>query len=765
MNNKKIDCEDLQKELRELRVEYKHLKSIYQNEIFELNQRINALRDSEAKYRFMFDKNPQPNWIYDCDTLSLLEVNDAAIIHYGYSREEFLSMNLKDICVFENNKNSPKDDVLTSWQSKTCEQIHYKKNGEQIFVEVVSYPVYLNNCNIVHAAVNDITCRKKTEKDLLESEINFHRSISESQVGIRIVTVTGETIYVNKAFLEMYELNSIEEFISMPTMSRYTNESYAQHVERLEKRKQGQEVMEYEVSFKCVNDDIRHLKISKKEVLWDGIKHFQAIIQDITEQRNAEEKLRTYSKVVEQSTNAICISDPEGTIEYVNNATLEATGFSKDELVGANTRIFGSGLKQNEEYTQLWMTIKSGNVWSGELCNKKKNGDLYWESVTISPVVNRSGDITHFFSVKVDVTEHKKMVHELTEAKRSAEGSEIFLRTFIENIPFEIWACDIYNVGVLENRKHISHFGSIIGEKLKYNFSNHENSQSWERNIKLVLSGEIVDMECEYEINQQRAVYQQIAFPILMKSNIIGIAGLNIDITARKFAEIALVNSEEQLRRFASHLQNVREEERSTLAREIHDDLGQILVALKIDLGLLRNSVIKDNSFICSDDVLSKFDDVSCLIDNTIKTTRRIMNGLRTEQLELLGLEIAIEGYLIDFENRNQLTCEFVSTISKNEINQEQTLFFFRILQEAMTNIVKYAKATLVKVELSHCENKLFMEIIDNGVGFDVKNCGRDDSYGLIGMKERVTLLKGKLFIKSKVGEGTSVRVEIPYLS
>jgi len=219
------------------------------------------------------------------------------------------------------------------------------------------------------------------------------------------------------------------------------------------------------------------------------------------------------------------------------------------------------------------------------------------------------------------------------------------------------------------------------------------------------------------------------------------------------------------LRRFASHLQNVREEERSVLAREIHDDLGQILVALKIDLGMLKNKILNDDINFTSEDIVKEIVSLTNLNDGAIGTARRIMNGLRNDQLMSLGLGAAVKEYLQEFENRYHLKCEFVSPVSKLIINEQQVLAFFRILQESMTNIVKHAKATRVKVEFRNYDNMLIMEIVDNGVGFDINNSGRNDSYGMIGMKERVFLLNGELEITSKVGEGTSVRVEIPYSS
>jgi len=764
VREKKYD--DLLKELKELTNEFNYLKLLFKKFFSERKQMEKTMRESETKYKFMFDKNPQPCWIYDHITMSFLDVNESATKHYGYSRQEFLSMTLKDIYPAEDIQKMMEDNasINSNQNSIASEWRHIKKNGECIFVEIMAFQLALNNSNVVHATIHDITTRKKIENKLIESEINFRRSISDSPVGIRIVAIDGKTIYANKTLLDIYELNSLEEFLSISTKDWYTPESYEQHQKRKELRKKGQDVYEYEISFKRVNGEVRHVKVSRKEVLWDGIKHFQVIIQNITEQRNAEEKLRIFSKVVEQSPNAVCVTNTDGVIEYVNSRTIDLTGFTKSELIGAHTRIFSSGLHPKKDYVQLWETIRSGNVWSGELYNKKMNGEFYWEFVRISPVFDDRDKITHFLSIKMDITEHKKMLQDLIIAKESTEKSEIFLRTFIENIPFDIWACDVNNVGILENKIHVNHFGSILGKELKMDdVINKKNTRIWENTIKRVMEGEIIDEECEFEINHQQKVFQQIAFPIHKKENIIGIAGLNINMTERKLAETALMNSEKQLRKFASHLQDVREAERSALAREIHDDLGQILVALKIDIGLLKQKIIKDNTSVYSNDILMKFDNLANLINNTIKTVRRIMNGLRPEQLELLGLKAAIKEYLHDFEERYKLSCEFKCTIEKPEIDQRQTLALFRIMQEAMTNTSKYAQATVVTVELTHSNDILVMKITDNGIGFDPKHSGRDDSYGMIGIRERVSLLKGELLIVSKIGQGTSIRVEIPY--
>ena len=139
------------------------------------------------------------------------------------------------------------------------------------------------------------------------------------------------------------------------------------------------------------------------------------------------------------------------------------------------------------------------------------------------------------------------------------------------------------------------------------------------------------------------------------------------------------------------------------------------------------------------------------------------MNGLRPELLEMNGFEAAATSYVREFEDRHQISCEFISEISNIEMNSQQSLVLFRILQESLNNIAKHSKATSVKIHFRYESNKLILEIIDNGIGFDKNISVRQDSYGMIGMKERVILLEGELDIVSEVDKGTCVRVEIPW--
>jgi signal transduction histidine kinase len=139
------------------------------------------------------------------------------------------------------------------------------------------------------------------------------------------------------------------------------------------------------------------------------------------------------------------------------------------------------------------------------------------------------------------------------------------------------------------------------------------------------------------------------------------------------------------------------------------------------------------------------------------------MNGLRPELIELLGFIEAAKLYIHEFQERINLPCHFKCDIQELNINQNQSVALFRILQEALTNVAKHAQAKAVKIQLSLQNSKLILEISDNGVGLEENKKMRQDSYGMLGMKERVFLLEGELVISGKPGKGTTIRVEMPY--
>ncbi|SHE34032.1 PAS/PAC sensor hybrid histidine kinase [Mariniphaga anaerophila] len=173
-------------------------------------------------------------------------------------------------------------------------------------------------------------------------------------------------------------------------------------------------------------------------IKYRGEKAILSVVRDITDRIEIEDQLKLLSRSVEQSPVATIITNPEGTIEYVNKAFTKISGYLYEEAIGKTPRILKSGKHTNEFYNDLWTTIKSGKEWHGEMMNRNKSGEMYWADVSISPMLNSNGEITHFISVREDVTEKKNMIDNLVKAKEKAEESDRLKSAFLANMSHEI---------------------------------------------------------------------------------------------------------------------------------------------------------------------------------------------------------------------------------------------------------------------------------------------------------------------------------------
>ena len=189
---------------------------------------------------------------------------------------------------------------------------------------------------------------------------------------------------------------------------------------------------------KLANGEIKDVEVYSGKVNVSGKEFLYSIVYDVTERRVAEDKVLRLSTLIEQSPISIIITDLKGVIEYVNPYYAELTGYSINEILGKNPKIIKSGIHNKEFYKELWNTILAGNKWIGEMCNKKKNGELFWEQAIISPIKNSVGKTTHFVGIKEDITENKKMINELIFAKEKAEESDRLKTAFLANMSHEI---------------------------------------------------------------------------------------------------------------------------------------------------------------------------------------------------------------------------------------------------------------------------------------------------------------------------------------
>ena len=265
------------------------------------------LRESEANYRQLFDNSPAAIYQFDFKKGKFLKANDLFCEYFGCSQEEITSLNPYDILTEESKKLFWERMEKISQGLKVPEIVEYEvldKKGKRWVLQLHNKNIYDAEGNLVASDVvaHDITERRQIENELRASESNFRHSLDKSPLGVRISTVEAKTIYANRAILDIYGYDSIEELQNTSLKERYTPESYAEWEARKKKRLQGEfGPSEYEISIIRKNGEIRHLHVFRKEIFWDGKRQSQVIYQDITLRRQAEKKLSATLENLRQS--------------------------------------------------------------------------------------------------------------------------------------------------------------------------------------------------------------------------------------------------------------------------------------------------------------------------------------------------------------------------------------------------------------------------------------------------------------------------------
>jgi signal transduction histidine kinase len=220
-------------------------------------------------------------------------------------------------------------------------------------------------------------------------------------------------------------------------------------------------------------------------------------------------------------------------------------------------------------------------------------------------------------------------------------------------------------------------------------------------------------------------------------------------------SEAKLQKTNDNLRRLAAHAESIKESERKRIAREIHDDLGQNLLALRIEVDLLASRTGRHPRLNARTRWMLE------QIDAAVKSVRQIINDLRPNVLDL-GLTAAVDWQIAEFQRRTGLSCELVAHNHDLHVSDRCATTLFRILQESLTNVSRHARATKVRVELAVDRESISMTVSDNGVGLTSAGGQKPGSFGLVGIEERVRILGGKCIITGEPHAGTTVHVSIP---
>jgi PAS domain S-box-containing protein len=442
MNKNPKTYEELLKELGELRIENESLRSISEKDNKKNKQVEVILLESEERFRLLFEKAPLSYQSLDING-NFIDVNKAWSDTLGYTQEEVKGKWFGDFLVPKFKDAFRERFPLFKAQGKIhseFEMVH--KNGNKLFVAFDGRIGTDSEGNFkqTYCILKDISEQRKTEKLLRESEELFRHSFDYAAIGICIVGIDKKFQRVNNAFIEMTGYAN-DDIINLTFTDITHPEDQSIGLDQFKQMIDG-EIDKASIVKRYIRKDKQVIWVSMSISLIRSIdqqpQFFITQIIDITERERMVEDLLKFSRAVEQSPVSIITTDTSGNIEYVNPKLIEITGYQFAEVHGKNPKIFSSGEKSKSEYKVLWDTILSGNEWHGEMHNKKKNGNLYWELASISPIINERGEITHFLAIKEDITERKRVEIELITAKEKAEESNRLKDAFIANISHEI---------------------------------------------------------------------------------------------------------------------------------------------------------------------------------------------------------------------------------------------------------------------------------------------------------------------------------------
>ncbi len=486
---------------------------------------------------------------------------------------------------------------------------------------------------------------------------------------------------------------------------------------------------------------------------------------EIARRRTVEQALRQsevrYRSLYHHTPAMLHSIDKDGNLVSVSNYWSDALGYTREEVIGKKLTDYLSPVSRKyAEETIIPAFFKKGFIKDVPYQFVKKDKAII--EVLLSAITDRDEQRQTFRSlaVSIDVTERNKAERALQDAKEALSSyskdleSQVRKRTreisgILQYTPAVVYIKDADGKYTMVNSKFEELFGirsSEVRGKTDQDFLAPEIAEQFFKNDDRVLrEKQSIQVEESIAIDDDAHTYLSTKFPIYDgKGRVTGVCGIATDITALKKAQ-------ERLRRLSASIMTNQEKERAYLARELHDELGQVLTALRMEAVWIRNRVIK------SDPTASARALTMCeLIDKTIEEVRSLAIRLRPGVLDHLGLVEAIEWYTADFEKRYDISCVFEHDDGP-EIRGNLATAAYRISQEALTNVARHASATRAKVTLSFDKGNLSLTIKDNGKGFEPEALGDTEGLGMANMRERASLVGGGFDVQSRPGGGTRI--------
>ena len=591
------------------------------------------------------------------------------------------------------------------------------------------------------------------DSGLIERESAFRKSIIETvHDGYMLVDTQGKLLEVNQAYADISGY-TVDELVGM-------------HISQLEA--EGQPVDEVKAHIaKIIAEgydvfDTRHrredghkIDIEVSTTFMRDTQQFVMFCRDITARKQIEkENLRAsddrFRGTLEQAAVGIAHATLDGQFQQINQRFCKIIGYARDELIHMSYQeiTFHDDLGKDIHYMQQLLAGEI-STFSTQKRFVRKDRSLVWVNLTFSLLCDAKGASKYTIGVIEDITERKH-----AEALAQQFGN-LLQNSFDEIYIFD--ACSLHFLLVSEGaEKNMGYSFDELNQLTPLELCPLFTKESFEQLVAPLGSGEQQSLFFETVFRRKNGT----AYPVemrlqFMESDFPVYMAVVQDTTERKY-------SEHQLHNLSAHLQTVREEEKASVAREIHDNLGSTLTALKMDVYWLADELSTNKEATL---LLEHVESMSQLLDNAVAVTRRVITDLRPTILDDLGLQAALEWQAEQFQKRTGVQC-WVTCIEnegcKGELDKIQTINLFRIFQESLTNVARHSGASMVEVELHYEDEEVVLTISDNGCGLPEGHTIAKTSYGMLGMRERAEQLGGRFDFYGPPGGGFSITVILP---
>lgn len=592
--------------------------------------------------------------------------------------------------------------------------------------------------------------KSKAEKALHASEERFSAAFRFSPMAILIIRKADEKIVdVNEVFIKNTGF-SRDEIIGYTTTELGL---YANPLDRsrlLNLLKDYGEVESFEFETKTKNGDIRTVMVAATNIKLNEEIHYLSLIHDITERKKSEEKLRILNTALKAAANAIIVTDKNGEIIWINEAFTKLTGYTTNETIGHRPgELVKSGKHSKDFYSDMWNTILNGDIWDNEIINRRKNGTLYNEHMTITPVLDKDSNVTRFIAVKQDITEKKL-------AEQALQNSERKYRIVADNTyNWEFWANpDGEYIYCSPSCLRVTGYTSkefIDDRNLKFEIIHPDYRKQFMEYFTKITNGR-EDAIIQYKIihkNKTERWIEQICHPVFdTDDTYLGRRGSNRDITEEKEADRKILNA----------IISTEEKERSRFSQELHDGLGPMLVTVKMYFQWLAETSDTNKRKGITESGIQN-------INDAIQAVREISNKLSPRILDNLGLIPAMKNFIQQL-NKTQKIKIRISCDMERRYNHQTEVTLYRIFSELITNTLKHADAKNIKIEIMHDleKQRLFIIYNDDGRGFNLNEVIRNKKgMGLHNMKQRIETLNGIIKFDTSRNKPLTVEIELPY--